>query len=94
MPANNHENHDESKKMWREAAGLSYLGIFFGVAIVIGFLGGSFADRHLHTGHWLSVVGILFGIAASAKELYRVTRQYRRQNRAPDAGGPDDKNLA
>jgi hypothetical protein len=43
--------------MWTEALGLSYLGIFFGVAIVIGYLGGSWADRRFHTVPWLSIAG-------------------------------------
>ena len=78
--------------MWRQAVGVSYLGIFFGVAIVVGFLGGSYADRRLHTSPWLSMIGVLFGIAASAKELYRVTQQYRRDSRSPDRSGvPQDK---
>jgi F0F1-type ATP synthase assembly protein I len=74
--------------MWTQAAGVSYLGIFFGVAIIIGYLGGAWADRRLSTGHWLSIVGVLFGIAASGKELYRVTSKYRAGNRPNDPGKP------
>lgn len=63
--------------MWTDALGLSYLGIFFGVSIIIGYLGGAYGDRRLHTAPWLSIVGLFLGIAAGFKELLRVANQYR-----------------
>lgn len=70
--------------MWTEALGLSYLGIFFGVSIVIGYLGGAWADRRFHTAPWLSIVGLLLGISAGFKELLRIAAQYRRKQQAQD----------
>jgi F0F1-type ATP synthase assembly protein I len=63
--------------MWQAASRYSYVGIFFGVAIVLGFLGGSWLDRRFNTQPYFGFLGLFFGIAAAFKELYRITRQYR-----------------
>lgn len=71
----------DSGKMWRQAMNFSYLGIFFGVAIFIGYLGGAWLDRRLHTAPWLSIVGLLLGIASAVRELYLQSKRYLRNNR-------------
>lgn len=52
------------------------------MAIVIGWLGGKWLDEHYGTGPWLTTVGILVGVAAGFRELYRVSRRYQRELRA------------
>lgn len=76
------------KKMWLQAAGYSYVGIFFGISIVIGYLGGAWADRRLHTAPWLMMLGVLCGIAAGFKELYRLARQFQRESKHKEDHGP------
>ncbi len=58
----------------------SYVGIFFGVAIAIGVFAGSWLDRRFHTAPWLTLVGLLLGIAAGFRELYRIVREYQREH--------------
>lgn len=70
--------------MWLQAANFSYLGIFFGIAVVIGYTAGIWADRRLHTAPWLSFVGLMLGVAAGFRELIRLTRRYLRQLAAED----------
>jgi F0F1-type ATP synthase assembly protein I len=53
----------------------SYLGIFFGVAVVLGWAGGRWLDRRWHSDPWMSMVGLLIGVAAGFRELYRVSKQ-------------------
>lgn len=53
----------------------SYLGIFFGVAVVLGLVVGRWVDRRYHTDPWGGFVGILVGVAAGFRELYRVSKQ-------------------
>jgi F0F1-type ATP synthase assembly protein I len=53
----------------------SYIGIFFGVAVVIGLLAGRWADRRWHTEPWLTLVGLLIGLAAAGRELYRLSKK-------------------
>ena len=66
---------------WVQATRYSYLGLFFGCAIFIGYSGGAWADHRFHTAPWLMMVGVLLGIAASFKELFRLANQFRREER-------------
>lgn len=82
------DNHRASKKYLLQAANFSYLGIFFGVALVIGYAGGSYVDRRLHTAPWFMMLGIFCGIAASFKELFRLARRFQRQSARDAADRP------
>ena len=53
----------------------SSVGIFFGVAVCIGFFAGRWADGRLHTAPWLSIVGLIIGVASGFRELYRLSKQ-------------------
>lgn len=65
----------DAKEALKAASRYSYIGIFFGVAAFIGYLGGSWLDGRFGTTPWLSIFGLFIGIAASFKELYRLVRQ-------------------
>lgn len=67
--------------MWLQATRFSYLGLFFGIAVILGYGGGAWLDRRFHTAPWLSILGVLLGIASSFKELYRLASQYSRAQR-------------
>ena len=53
----------------------SYVGIFFGVAVVLGLLAGRWLDGRFRTEPWLTLAGVLIGVAAGFRELYRVSKQ-------------------
>jgi F0F1-type ATP synthase assembly protein I len=73
---------DEGKGAgWLAATRFSYLGIFFGVAVLIGCLFGRWLDRKFGTNPWLMMVGALLGIASGFKELYRVATTYGREQK-------------
>jgi len=59
----------------------SYVGIFFGVAVVIGLLAGHWLDGRWHTEPWLTLAGVLIGVAAGFRELYRVSKQALKDER-------------
>ncbi len=63
--------------MWLQAASLSYLGIFFGVSLVIGAAVGSFLDRKWGTHPYLMMVGVVLGIATGFNELWRLAKRYQ-----------------
>lgn len=65
----------DARKMLQSASKYSYLGFFFGIAIVIGYFGGRWLDGRFHTSPWLSFAGLFVGIAAGFRELYRVAKQ-------------------
>jgi hypothetical protein len=64
--------------LFLQASRYSYLGLFFGCAITIGFAGGNWLDRRFHTAPWLMLLGVLLGIAASFKELLRMVASYQK----------------
>ncbi|MBP6741430.1 MAG: AtpZ/AtpI family protein [Deltaproteobacteria bacterium] len=72
---------DSKKQMWLQASRFSYLGLFFGVAVVIGFAFGTWLDRKFHTHPWFSMLGVLFGIASGFKELFRMASSFRTEQK-------------
>lgn len=70
--------------MLKEASKYSYIGIFFAIAICLGYFGGGWLDRKFHTEPYLGISGFIVGVAAGFKELWRLTRQYRKQNDRAD----------
>lgn len=64
--------------MWLAASRVSYIGVFFGVAIVLGYFLGRWLDGRWHTAPWLSIVGLLVGVAAGFRELLRIAARMRR----------------
>jgi ATP synthase protein I len=69
----------DAKNMWRIAGTTGAVGIEIAVAVLIGYLGGTFLDRKLGTTPWISYAGLLAGIGAAIKALVRVIRSYRRE---------------
>ena len=61
---------DPEKKDWVQIADYAQLAIVFPAATVIGWLIGAALDRWLHT-RWISIAGLLLGIAAGFVELIR-----------------------
>jgi ATP synthase protein I len=57
----------------------SYVGIFFGVAVCLGLLGGRWLDHRWHTEPWLTLLGVLIGVAAGFRELYRLSKKALRE---------------
>lgn len=62
-----------------QAASLSYLGLFFGISVVIGMVFGGWLDKRLHTEPWLRIVGVMLGLATGFNELYRVAKRYQQK---------------
>jgi ATP synthase protein I len=73
--------------MWRAAGTTGAVGIEIVLAVLVGYWGGQWLDRHLGTTPWLMYLGLAAGIGAAIKALVRVVRQYNRsisQDEPPD----------
>ena len=44
--------------------------------------GGAWLDKRWHTAPWLGLLGLLCGIIAGFRELYRIAKQYEKEQRA------------
>jgi F0F1-type ATP synthase assembly protein I len=63
-------NSEQRKNPWVQVGRYSQLALMLPAGTVAGWLIGSALDRWLHT-TWISVVGLLLGIAAGMIELIR-----------------------
>jgi F0F1-type ATP synthase assembly protein I len=75
--------------MWRVAGTTGAVGIEIVLAVLVGYLGGQWLDRHLGTTPWLKWVGLVVGLGAAVKALVRVVRQY---NKSLENDRSDPKN--
>jgi ATP synthase protein I len=63
---------------------LALVGTELSVSIFLGLFGGHWLDQRLATRPWLTLVGLLLGLAAGFNNLYRVAR--REQQRIAKSG--------
>jgi ATP synthase protein I len=63
---------------WKALGELSSIGITLVVATVIGLAGGYYLDRWLGTSPWLTLIGLMFGIAAGFVNLFRTVKRAER----------------
>ncbi len=63
--------------MWRTTSRVSYVGIFFGAAILIGYFGGRWIERRWGGAPWPSLTGALLGLVSGFRELYRIVKAVR-----------------
>ncbi len=69
----------EKKKqrgMYRGIGELASMGITLVVSIFIGLLIGIYLDKYFNTKPWLTLIFLLFGIAAGFKNVYFVVKKY------------------
>lgn len=66
---------------WKAVGEVAQLGMTLVVATVIGLAAGYFADRWLDTKPWLTLVGLVLGIAAGFLNVFRAVK-------ALDRNGP------
>ncbi len=64
----------EQRKQWKLVGRVGAIGIQFVISIMIGYAGGSWLDRHLPTRPWMTLVGVLLGVAAGFKSLYDIAK--------------------
>jgi ATP synthase protein I len=63
---------------WKALGELSTVGLTLVLATVIGLAGGYYLDKWLGTSPWLTLIGLLFGIAAGFVNLFRSVKRAER----------------
>jgi F0F1-type ATP synthase assembly protein I len=64
--------------MWRIAARYSAVGLEMGIAVLIGYFGGYWLDRHFGTAPWMMYAGLGLGLGASTKAIVDAVKRARK----------------
>jgi len=79
-------NKSESSKREVFASFLTYgsLGLEMGLCVAIGLAMGYYLDRYFRTAPVLTLVFLLFGLAAGMKRLYQLWKKAERESESGD----------
>lgn len=81
-----HPSESERRRM-RQAASLGQVGLTLVVATVLGLWGGHALDGWLGTSPWLTLLGLLLGIASGFVNLFRSAGVFDPEGREGDRDG-------
>lgn len=70
---------ENKKEIFRVMTRFSTVGIEMGLSVVIGLLMGIYLDRYLKTEPWMTIIFLLFGVAAAFRVMVRVARESGRE---------------
>lgn len=70
---------EDKKETFRLLYKFSTVGLEMGLSVVIGLLMGIYLDRYLKTEPWMTIIFMLFGIAAAFRVMVRVARESSRE---------------
>lgn len=62
---------------FRKYLRFSTVGLELGLSVMIGLIGGTYLDRWLGTEPWLLLVGLLFGMTAGFRSLFRLLKNFQ-----------------
>lgn len=71
MPEDNNE-----RGFFRGLAMLASMGIAMVVSTFIGLIIGIYLDGYFDTKPWLTIIFLIFGIAAGFRNIYEMTKKY------------------
>ena len=71
----------EEPSPWRPLLTLAGIGLTFVLATAGATIGGYFVDRWLGTTPWFTLIGIVVGVAAGFRDLFRTLKRAERQER-------------
>lgn len=70
---------EDRKELFRLISKFSTIGIEMGLSVAIGLLMGIYLDRYLGTEPYLTVIFLLFGIAASFRAVIMAVKESQRE---------------
>jgi F0F1-type ATP synthase assembly protein I len=88
----------EQPSPWRRYLRFSSMGIELGLSVMIGLIGGQWLDKRFGTEPWLLLLGLVFGMAAGFRSVFRALKDLTAAGKSapldnPPAGGtpPDSR---
>jgi ATP synthase protein I len=73
--------HRPDKKQLRRLTRSSAVGLEMGISVVVGLLGGRWLDDKAGTAPWLMITGLLMGVFAGFRGLFRVAKEAQQRSR-------------
>jgi ATP synthase protein I len=71
----------EEPSPWRPLGTLATVGMTFVAATAGATVGGYFLDQWLETSPWLTLIGLVVGVAAGFRDLFRSIKRAQEQER-------------
>jgi F0F1-type ATP synthase assembly protein I len=74
-----------TKRPWKAYGRYGSVGIELALSIVIGVLGGRWLDDRYAGGHgWLAIAGLVVGVYAGFRQVFRAAKEIERENERAD----------
>lgn len=70
------EDNNKERGFFKGLAMLASMGIAMVVSTFIGLIIGIYLDKFFDTKPWLTIIFLIFGIAAGFRNIYEMTRKY------------------
>lgn len=67
------------KQDWKGIGRYGTVGLEVVLSVVFGLVVGRLLDERLGTGGWLTLLGVVYGVAAGVRALYRAAQQATRE---------------
>jgi len=74
------EDKAETRRQLRTATRVGAVGLEMGIAVAVGFLLGNWLDGKFDTTPYLGLIGLLLGVGAAGKALWRTARKLEEKN--------------
>ncbi|HNS14577.1 MAG TPA: AtpZ/AtpI family protein [Syntrophorhabdaceae bacterium] len=71
---------DSKKDLVRSLMSYSSLGIEMGLSVAIGIAIGYFLDRFFKTSPYLTIIFMIFGVAAAMKTIFQLLKKVQKDN--------------
>jgi ATP synthase protein I len=72
---------EDKKKLYRQAARYSSVGLEMGISVALGVAIGYYLDRYFSTQPWLMIVFLILGVVAGFRGLFSLTKEIDKEGR-------------
>ena len=72
---------EDRKKLYRQFARVSAIGLEMGLSVAIGLAIGYFLDRYFHTKPWFTIIFLILGIVAAFRSLFSLAKDIDKTGR-------------
>lgn len=64
---------------WKGLAGPGTVGLEVVLSVAVGLFGGAWLDAKFDTRPWLTIIGLVYGLAAASRAIYRALKTANRE---------------